>query len=263
MANCAKREVIFDGKTLAGWRGFRKKSIENHWVVEEGAIKGRGDGPDIVTEKQYGDFDLRFEWKIAPGGNSGVIYRVSEDEEQTYHTGPEYQVLDDGKFADANNATVLTSGLYALYGADKTELRPIGEYNSSRIVVRGNLIQHWLNDQKVIECHIGSEDWNKKVAASKFAQWKKFGKNKKGHIALQSHGSPVWYRNITITDLTEDSEPSPLAEEGNESVSNKDCKPTTITKEIRRRLRTNRRISRRRDRTSLRQTIANFNNRER
>ena len=257
LANAAKREVIFDGKTLAGWRGYQKQAIDDHWVVEDGAIKGSGKGPDIVTEKQYGDFDLRFEWKIAPGGNSGVIYRVTEDAEQAYHTGPEYQVLDDGEFADSNNPTILSSGLYALYGTEKKELRPVGEYNVSRIVVRGNVIQHWLNDQKVLECHIGSEDWNKKVAASKFAQWKRFGKNKKGHIALQSHGSPVWYRNITVTDLTEKAEAS--APTGDESVSTDPCQP--VIKEVKRRLRVNRRGSRTRGRISLRRVFVKNNNR--
>ena len=200
-------ESLFDGKTMTGWRGYKRDDVPTSWTVHDGAIRGAGKGPDLMYRKAFGDFDLRFEWKLAKSGNSGVIYRVTETEGPSHHTGPEFQLIDDQEFADKIRPTNSTGALYGLYGATEKTLQPIGEYNTSRIVVRGNRIEHWLNGEKIVDCEIGSEDWNKKVAASKFHKWKGFAKNSAGHIVLQSHGSPVWFREILVKEL-----PAPTAE---------------------------------------------------
>ena len=203
----AEYESLFDGKTINGWRGYKRDEVPASWTVDDGAIRGAGKGPDLMSRKVFGDFDLRFEWKLAKRGNSGVIYRVTETDGPSHHTGPEFQLIDDQEFADRIRPTNSTGALYGLYGASEKTLQPIGEYNSSRIVVRGNRIEHWLNGEKIVDCEIGSEDWNKKVAASKFHKWKGFAKNSAGHIVLQSHGSPVWFREIRVKEL-----PAPAAE---------------------------------------------------
>jgi hypothetical protein len=194
---------LFNGTSIDQWRGYKQDSVPETWSVDEGAIRGSGRGPDLITKQQFGDFELRFEWKIAAGGNSGVIYRATEAEQESYQSGPEYQILDDKHLdPDDEHAFTATAALYDLYAAEKKDLKPAGEYNSAKIVVQGNRIEHWLNDTKVVECVIGSDDWQKKVAASKFAKWKSFAKSPRGHIVLQSHGSPVWFRNIRVKELT-------------------------------------------------------------
>jgi hypothetical protein len=201
---------LFDGKTLNGWRTYQQDQATDDWTVDEGAIHGSGQGGDLITKAQFGDFELKFEWKIAPGGNSGVIYRVSEDQKQSYQTGPEYQILDES-LRDEDDPpvppTVATGALYGLYGASEKPFQSSGEFNTGRIVARGDHIEHWLNGTKIVDCEMQSDDWKKKVAASKFHAWPGFAKNAQGHIALQSHNHPVWFRNLRIKKLTPEEEP--------------------------------------------------------
>jgi hypothetical protein len=200
--------ALFDGQTLAGWRGFQQSEVPACWTVAEQAIRGSGTGPDLITQQQYGDFELRFEWKIEPGGNSGVIYRVQEEGvEQSYQSGIEYQILDDEHFKSDLTPTQATAAIYGLYGEPDKSLRPVGEYNSARIVARGNRLEHWLNDELVVECVRGSADWNKRLAASKFYAWPTFANSARGHIALQSHGGAVWFRNLRIQPLDANTKP--------------------------------------------------------
>jgi len=192
---------LFDGKSTQGWRGYKKQQAPAGWVVEEGALARKGKGGDIMTEDQFGDFDLRFEWKVGPGANSGVMYRVTEDQPASYMTGPEYQVLDNAKHPDGRSPLTSAAALYGLYPAEGGETKPVGEYNDARIVLKGNHLEHWLNGKKVVETDINGEDWNKRIAASKFKGWKKFGQMPEGHIVIQDHGDAVWYRNIRIKKL--------------------------------------------------------------
>ena len=192
---------LFDGKTTKGWRNFKGTEDQvKGWTVEDGSMKGDGHGGDLITVGQFADFELRFEWKISQNGNSGVIYRSTEDEQYSFQTGPEYQVLDDEK--RGGKVRNSAASLYGLYPPKGKTLKPAGQYNTARIILKGNRVEHWLNGKKVVECKIGSQDWNDRVAKSKFRKWKKYGTKKKGHIALQGHGSPVWYRNIRIKDLS-------------------------------------------------------------
>lgn len=198
--------VLFDGtqeSARKNFRGFKKQELPAGWAVEDGAIvlreKNQG---DIISREKYGDFELRLEWKIAPAGNSGIIYRVSESGEgadATYLTGPEYQVLDDAAAADNKTTLTRAGALYGIYPApDPSPVKPAGEWNEARIILKGNHVEHWLNGQKIVEAEIGSEDWNDRLAKSKFATWPRFAKETEGHIALQDHGDEVWYRNIRI-----------------------------------------------------------------
>jgi Domain of Unknown Function (DUF1080) len=196
---------LFDGTSSAGWRGFRAKEFPaKGWTVESGALHhaaGAGGG-DIVTVDEYGDFELRFEWKVGPGANSGILYRVGEDEDAAWRTGPEYQILDDDKHADGKEAKSSAASMYALYEPAGKQLKPVGEFNEGGIVVRGGRIEHWLNGTRVVSCDLGGPGPAAKIAASKFKDMPGFAKRAEGRIALQDHGDDVWYRNIRIRTFT-------------------------------------------------------------
>jgi len=196
--------LLFDGKTPNGWRGFKKEAFPAQgWEIVDGALhaKEHGGGGDLVTVDEFGDFDLRFEWKVAPGANSGVMYRTGEDADAPYMTAPEYQVLDDDKHPDGKDARTSAASLYGLYAGKDRVLHAVGQWNTGRIVVQGNRVEHWLNGAKVVDAELASADWKQKVAASKFAAWPLFGTKSKGRIDLQDHGDEVWYRSLRIREL--------------------------------------------------------------
>jgi hypothetical protein len=198
-------KVLFDGKSTDAWRAFGRDSFPaKGWVVENGTLKTvvGGDRVDIITKDTYKDFDLQLEWKVAPGGNSGVMYDVSESEKETYFTGPEMQVLDDALHADGKNPKTSAGALYALVAPAGKTLKPVGEFNRARIVKKGNHVEHWLNGKKIVEYELGSPELTKLIAESKFKDMPRFAKEGQGHIALQHHGQEVWYRNIRIRRLS-------------------------------------------------------------
>lgn len=196
--------VLFDGKSTEHFRGYKMKTFPtNNWRVEDGALhclpKG---GPDIVTVEKYENFDLEFEWKVSPGGNSGVMYRVAETQGAPYQTGPEYQVLDDARHGDGKNPKTSSGSLYALMAPNSTKtLKPVGEWNTSRIVMNQNKVEHWLNGAKVVEYVWGSPEVKDLVSKSKFKAWPTFMGESTGHIDFQAHGQEVWYRNIRVKRL--------------------------------------------------------------
>jgi hypothetical protein len=193
--------TLFDGTSLDAWRGFRRDSVPAGWQVVDGALTRVSGGGDLITRDQFGDFELALEWKVAEGGNSGIMYRVTEDAGATYESGPEMQVLDDGRHADGKSRLTAAGSLYGLYAAPAGVVKPAGAWNAVRIVAHGRHVEHWLNGVKVVECEIGSPDWEAKVAASKFKAWPRFGRAASGHIALQDHGDRVAYRDIRIRSL--------------------------------------------------------------
>jgi hypothetical protein len=193
--------LLFDGRTTAGWRGFKSQSVPAGWDVVDGALTRVGGGGDLMTSEQFQDFELAFEWKLAEGGNSGVMFRVTEDADETYHTGPEMQILDDARHPDGQNRATAAGSNYALHAPTSDVVRPIGEWNQARLVVDGTHVEHWLNGQKIVEYELGSADWEQRVAASKFAEWPGYGRAPRGHIVLQDHGDWVAYRNVRIRPL--------------------------------------------------------------
>lgn len=201
-AASAEEIVLFDGTNLDQWRGYNKEDVPAAWQIEEGALTLNGKGGDLMTKEKFDNFELSFEWKISPGGNSGVIYRVKEQQGQpSYKTGPEYQVLDDGP--GGNNSKHGAAALYDLYAPEGKTSKPAGEWNTAKIVINNGKVEHWINGAKVVETEIGGNDWNERVDNSKFKTWENFGKITPGHICLQDHGNRVWYRDIKVKKLTE------------------------------------------------------------
>lgn len=195
-------KLLFDGKSLAGWRGYKTEKPSGGWRVYEGGLLVRlGGGGDLMTVEQYGDFDMRFDWKITEYGNSGVIYRVGTTEPYPWHTGPEYQILDNARHPDGKNPITSAGSNYAVNEPTKDVTKPVGEWNEGRIVARGNRIEHWLNGVKIVDYEIGSADWTARVKASKFGKIPAYATVQRGHIALQDHDSVVIYRNVKIKAL--------------------------------------------------------------
>jgi hypothetical protein len=191
--------LLFDGKTTAGWRGFKTPAPDPGWRVEDGALMpDPKTSKDIMTVETFGDFELAFAWKIAPKGNSGVMYHVVEQGQETYQSGPEYQILDNSR---GEPPLERAGSLFGLYAPTRDATRPVGEFNAARIVVRHGHVEHWLNGVKVVEYDLGSDDFKARVAASKFRAWPQFAASPTGHIALQNHGDAVAFRDIRIRPL--------------------------------------------------------------
>jgi hypothetical protein len=194
--------LLFDGKSLDGWRGFRVDAPGAAWSVQEGVLVNAGKTGDLMTKSVHGDFELVFDWRISEAGNSGIIYRIALGEAATYRTGPEYQVLDNQKAADNKLGNHLAGSLYDIGPAPaKDATKPVGQWNTGRIVVRGWRIEHWLNGEKLLELDLGGDAGRAAIARSKFKDWPKFASARRGFIALQDHNDVVSYRNIKIRDL--------------------------------------------------------------
>ncbi|GAB3319705.1 hypothetical protein GCM10027299_12490 [Larkinella ripae] len=200
---------LFDGKTTKGWHSYLKDKAIG-WNIENGMLSPDGTGGDLVTDKEYENFDLEFEFKLPAKSNSGVVYKVIEDpaNKSTYWSGPEYQVIDDTGYqlGDGNKlkGNQLTGANYDMIAPnDLTINKPAGEWNKGRIVVKDNHVEHYLNGKKVVDYHYGGDDWKKMVAVSKFKDWPYAQPHAKGKIALQNHSPKegVWYRNIRIQEL--------------------------------------------------------------
>jgi hypothetical protein len=192
--------LLFDGRTTRGWRGFQKREPPSGWRVVDGTLARVDAGGDIMTDEEFGSFELALEWKIAPGGNSGIFYHVVEDPELAFvwQSGPEMQVLDNAGHADGRQPNTSAGSNFALYAPARDVTRPAGEWNAARLLVDGDRVEHWLNGEKLLEYELGSADWQARVAASKFASLPRYARTRRGHIALQDHGDPVAYRNIRI-----------------------------------------------------------------
>jgi hypothetical protein len=202
--------LLFDGRTAAGWRAYNGEAFpDTGWAVVDGMIVVGATstdpdvpiGGDIVTDEEFSDFDLRFEFKLSPVANSGVLYLVNEREgAEIWHDAPEYQVLDDQAYIDMGTMdmrTHLTGDNYDLHASEQRALAPLGEWNEGRIVVDGTHVEHWLNGQKTVEYELRSPEWEALVEKSKFAPYQ-YGRSTSGPIGLQDHGRLVWYRNIKI-----------------------------------------------------------------
>ena len=201
-------KTLFDGKSTDAWRGYGRETFPTDvWKVENGELKtivGAKNPVDIITKDKYRDFELELEWKIKPGGNSGIIYRVAElpPPSETWHSGPEMQVLDDEKHKDGLDPKTSAGALYGLVAPTKKTLNPPGQWNKVRLVVNGTHVEHWLNGKKVVDADLARPEIKALIAASKFKAYPQFAQEREGHIALQFHGDEVAYRNIRIRPLT-------------------------------------------------------------
>lgn len=191
-------QVLFDGTSTAAWRGFRSDSFPAGWQIVDGALTRVEQGGDIITRDQFSDFELELEWSVAEGGNSGVFFRVSEELDYVWESGPEMQILDDARHPDGQLPETSAGSNFALHAPSADVVRPAGEWNSARLVVIGNQVEHWLNGEKIVEYTLGSDEWNARVNASKFAAMPRYGREASGHIALQDHGDRVAFRSIRI-----------------------------------------------------------------
>jgi hypothetical protein len=195
-------KLLFDGRTTDGWRNYRKQDVGPGWTVTDGILTRSGDNAgDIITDEQYRNFDLVLDWRAAPGGNSGIFYRATEEGNYVWESAPEMQVLDDERHSDGKSPLTSAGSVFALYEAPRGVVRPAGEWNTARVLVNGNHVEHWLNGQKLIEYELGSDEWKAKVEASKFRTMPLYGKASEGYIGLQDHGDKVEFRNIRIRAL--------------------------------------------------------------
>jgi hypothetical protein len=193
--------LLFDGQTTKGWRSYATDSMPDGWQVVDGALTRVSRAGDIITREKFRDFELVVDWMVPPGANSGIFYRAALGSEAIYWSAPEYQVLDDARHADGKNLLTSAGSVYGLYPAIPGVARPPGEWNTARIVVRGNHVEHWLNGKQFAAYELGGEEWKAKVKASKFAAWPDYGKASEGHIGLQDHGDRVAFRNIKLRVL--------------------------------------------------------------
>lgn len=204
--------LLFDGTSKKGWHGYNQQDVAA-FVIDDCSLKtvgvagnyGSDKRADLVTDREFTNFELRFDWKASKGGNSGVMYGVIEDPKYdvAWKTGPEYQLMDDVGFPQKLEADRYAASNYSMHAPDAAQkvLKPLGEWNTSRIVVRGSHIEHWLNEKKVLEFERWTPEWNKLVASGKWKSAPDYGKAKTGRIVFQDHGSTFWFRNIKIKTL--------------------------------------------------------------
>ncbi len=201
-------ELIFDGKDLAGWHGYNGQSTQ-FWTIEDCSLKSIGtEGnygsdlrADLVTDKEYENFEISIDWKASKGGNSGLMYGVVEDPkyEAAWMTGPEYQFIDEVGFPEKLEEwqkAGVDYGMHLVTG--QKNLKRVGEWNNTRILVNGTHVEHWLNGGKLLEFERWNDEWNRLRASAKWKEYPDYGLAKSGHIVLQDHGSLFWFRNIKI-----------------------------------------------------------------
>ncbi|MDX1955459.1 MAG: DUF1080 domain-containing protein [Chitinophagaceae bacterium] len=196
--------LLFDGKSLKGWKGFKDRAAAG-WQVEngeimckEGNINGRS---DLITTDMYENFELSIEWKIAPKHNSGIIYMVTEEAGASYETGPEYQLIDDLGYPDPLRDVQLSGSNYDMHPPLEKVAKPAGEYNITRILINKGHVEHWLNGVKVVEYELWTPEWEQTKTNSKWKDVSTYGQSASGYLALQDHGGGVWFKNIKLRKL--------------------------------------------------------------
>ena len=200
-------KILFNGTSLENWRTFKGKE-NNTWEVLEGTlhckpfIEGQTEKrADLMTVEQFEDFELAFEWKISAQGNSGVIFRVSEEYDQPYATGPEYQIVDDEGYPGDVKEVHFSGANYDMQGVSEKVVKPVGEWNQAMLVVKGNHVEHWLNGKQVVTYELHSPEWEGLRNNSKWKDFPGYGTVQKGHLDFQDHGNEVWFRNVLIKPL--------------------------------------------------------------
>lgn len=200
-------QLLFDGKTLDGWKTF--KNQPGSWKVNDGMLcsaSADAGNADLLTNGVYENFELDIDWKLSPEGNSGILYLVNEDYDQTFLSGPEYQLIDDDGFPEKIENWQKTGANYAMNPPAMKAAKKPGEWNTTKIIVNKGHVEHWLNGKKVVEYTLWSDEWKKAKAAGKWKDAAGYAASKSGHIALQSSHSQVetsgiCFRNIKIRQL--------------------------------------------------------------
>ncbi|MGB7211299.1 MAG: DUF1080 domain-containing protein [Gemmatimonadales bacterium] len=193
---------LFDGKTMADWRGYKLADMPPGWRVADGIIVKDSGAEDIVTRDSFANFELQMDWKLAKAGNSGIFYHGTEEYDHIYWSAPEYQLLDDANAPDGAKRLTSAGADYALYPSPAGIEHPFGEWNTARIIVRGDHVEHWMNGKKLLSYTLGSADWAARVKGSKFGAWPNYGKAARGLIGVQGdHNGRLELRNIRILVL--------------------------------------------------------------
>jgi hypothetical protein len=206
MAQNKEWKSLFDGQSLSGWRTYQNKPADS-WFVKNGLLSNKGNGDpntkhaDLITEKQYENYELSIDWKIAPQANSGILYMVTEEFPSSYRSGPEYQLIDDKGFPAKLETWQITGANYAMDAPTVDATKPAGEWNNTVIIINKGHVEHWLNGKKVVDYDLWTDAWKQHKAAGKWKDDKGYAASKKGHIALQDHGGEVWFKNIKIREL--------------------------------------------------------------
>lgn len=198
--------LLFNGRNLNGWRTYQNKP-SNSWSVKDGTIyckpvtSNNDVRADLISKVTYENFDLTIDWKISDKGNSGILYMVTEDYKTSYLSGPEYQIIDDINYPEKLEPWQKTGANYAMNPAPMADIKPAGSWNHTEIIVNNLHVQHWLNNKKVVEYDLYNDEWKKNKIEGKWKDAPGYGMSKRGHIALQDHGSEAWFKNIFIKQL--------------------------------------------------------------
>jgi hypothetical protein len=205
-ANAAQRANVWHsllaGGSVDAWRGWTSPGLPAGWHIVKGALTKKGEVDDLVTRAEFGNFELELEWKLAKGGNSGIFYRGTREYDHIYWSAPEYQLLDDANTPDGRSRVTSAASVYGLYPPTANVVKPFDHWNTTRIIVNGAHVEHWLNGQKVVDYELRSPEWAAKVAASKFSKYPNYGLAIKGYIGIQGdHDGALSIRNIRIREL--------------------------------------------------------------
>lgn len=193
---------LLEDQSANAWRGWKEAGLPAGWHVADGVLSKDGAVDDLVSNDEFGNFELELEWKIGKAGNSGVFYRGTREYDHIYWSAPEYQLLDDANTEDGKSRLTAAGSDYALYPAPAGVVRPYGQWNRTRIIVRGNHVEHWLNGKQIVVYEFGSADWKRRVAGSKFAAYPHYGLAAKGLIGIQGdHPGALAIRHIRIREL--------------------------------------------------------------
>jgi hypothetical protein len=196
--------LMFDGKSTAGWRTYQNKP-DDSWEVVNGELHCKKDGvhqrADLVTGENYASFEIKFDWRLSKGANSGLLYHVQENHDGSYETGPEYQLIDDAGYEEKLEDWQKSGSDYGMHPPTKIASRPAGEYNHSRLIVDDAHVQHWLNGVKVADFTAWTPEWESLKKKGKWKDYPDYGIARSGLIALQDHGGGIWFKNIKIKKL--------------------------------------------------------------
>lgn len=200
-ATGADWQVLFDGENLDAWRTYQQEDVSDGWQIVDGYLTRVAEAGSLISREKFASFELELEWRVAPGGNSGIFFHADESQPYIFLTAPEVQILDDAGHRDGKDPRTSAGSNYALHPVPRGIVKPANAWNHVRLRVDGDQVTHWLNGREVVDYELGSADWRQRVADSKFADWPAYGTLREGHIGLQDHGDEVQFRDIRIRRL--------------------------------------------------------------